>query len=374
MLRNLIVLLAACFSPLSARAAEIAHVFPTPSDDRWQYPFNFAPGFRATASCFGATGQDGFNDRDGVVLVAWETVDDVAPGRPDGCYNVRAVTVTLTNYATPSFRPAWAVDLTVDDWTTYVSAADSDPGRPVELFGVAFGPAHREDSWTEDAFYVGSASEGNAPRDPYPFVFRDGTHDVLHVEDSVKGLHNDSLEEPLCGAPDGACPFTPFPWAVGVPISYTPATQSVPFDVRFIVDLCRSDGHVRKYFQRQLRTGRVFVSITSMHEVEPFEPAFSFPNFFMKEGVPLDALAKAPSLRVVLETRPSADPDGDGILSLSDWSSLAQCLGGPGLSPAPPVPLTGEECLCLFDLDGDGDVDLADGSTFARDYDSYSCD
>jgi hypothetical protein len=69
----------------SAQGGEF--VFDTPSDDRWHYPFNFTPGHRAVASCFGSTADPNFttfNDRDGIFLIAWRPDEEFCSGLPPG--------------------------------------------------------------------------------------------------------------------------------------------------------------------------------------------------------------------------------------------------------------------------------------------------
>ena len=54
------------------------------------------------------------------------------------------------------------------------------------------------------------------------------------------------------------------------------------------------------------------------------------------------------------------DPDGDGAFDLDDFAVFADCMGGPTIVPDPPPPTEPADCLLYFDLDHDGDVDLAD--------------
>ncbi len=58
------------------------------------------------------------------------------------------------------------------------------------------------------------------------------------------------------------------------------------------------------------------------------------------------------------------DLDDDGDIDGSDAAGLPQCLAGPGFAPDPPLPLTGEQCVDVFDVDGDADVDLGDAASF----------
>lgn len=361
-----------------ARASD-DFTFDTPSDDRWHYPFNFTPGIRAVASVFGAANEldfPEFNDRDGIMIVAWETGDLIPAGQGPENYDVLAIRVRLTNQADAS----WPIDLTVDEWFTFDvnldgeinadgiprgqpsdtdgESSDEDDGRPIELFGAGFGPEFTYDTWVETSFYHGSTPGAPLARDPYPFVFQDDTFDLLHCEDSVTGLWNDTLPVPVTS-------FTPVPWAAGVPVDYDPDDQETAFDVEFDVDLNLSDGAVRAYFQQQLDGGRVFVVITSLRETVMFGQSNSFPAFFTKEGVAFDPDAKAPQLTVILGPRVPGDFDLDGDVDLIDYASLADCLAGPEATPRPTPPTTLKECLEAFDSDEDVDIDLMDLAVFA---------
>ncbi|HRX87171.1 MAG TPA: choice-of-anchor Q domain-containing protein, partial [Phycisphaerae bacterium] len=58
----------------------------------------------------------------------------------------------------------------------------------------------------------------------------------------------------------------------------------------------------------------------------------------------------------------AGDMDADGDVDLDDQVAFSECLGGPGAAPAPSAPLSGTDCLVVFDYDDDGDVDLWDFS------------
>ncbi len=330
----------------AAQGAEV--VFDTPSDDRWHYPYNFSPGVRATASCFGSTGDPEyttFNDRDGIFLIAWRPDASFCGGLPPGAYDIRAVRVTLTGVACATCpTPDWIVDLTPDPWFNMdYPITDADPGQPVELFGVGFGPEYTSSTWNERSVYVGGDDAGFSGRDPFPFVF-DNQGIRVHVEDNVKDQ------------------FTPTPWAVGVPLGYSPGNQTTPFPVHFDVDLSLSTERVRAYFQQQLSAGRIFLAVTSL-TVTSKQAATGYPSFFTKEGIGLHPLARAP--RLVLTLAASGNPDGDADRDKRDWGALADCLAGPDETPLEGGVLTAGECLCVFDFDEDEDVDLQDAAEFA---------
>jgi len=335
--------LAGAHSPVLAQQFD----FSTPSDDRWHYPFNFTPGSRAIMSSFGAV-FDQFNDRDGIVLVAWETGDLIPPGMGAENYNIDSIDITLTNQANDFSIPGWQVDLTVDEWFTHDvnldgvinadgipageagdtdgESDDLDPGRTIDLFGVAFdaGAPFSEATWIESSFYLGGNGNGDVPRNPYPFQYdEDGNR--LHVEDCIKGLHNDAL---------GVFSFTPQPWAIGIPQGYTPGAQVTPFDVTFSVDLTLSGGDVKRYFQEQLNNGRIIVAITSLAEVAVQGSATAVPAFYSKEGMALDPGAAPASLSIVLnDCAKDGDLDDNGAADLGDIGLFAAVAVGNDNDP-----------------------------------------
>jgi hypothetical protein len=165
-------------------------------------------------------------------------------------------------------------------------------------------------------------------------MFRTGTLELLHVENHVKGQFNGGLSPPFCGPPDAVCPFTPQPWAVGVPIGYSPGAQSVPFAVVFDIDVTQSEGAVRAWYQECLNEGRVFATITSLADTEMFGDPSGFPSFYMKEalaGSNPPPGAAAASLTIVL-CHP-ADLDCDDDRDSVDVSILVATLLGVDSDP-----------------------------------------
>jgi hypothetical protein len=65
-------------------------------------------------------------------------------------------------------------------------------------------------------------------------------------------------------------------------------------------------------------------------------------------------------LHLVCAQPGAGDFDGDGDVDLDDFARFPDCLAGPGATPAPPDPISVEDCLSVFDFDEDTDVDLDD--------------
>ncbi|MBI5862946.1 MAG: hypothetical protein HZB38_00250 [Planctomycetes bacterium] len=356
-------------------AAGQTYTFSTPTDDRWQYPFNFSGGTRTTASCFSSLGTGvpsfaNFNDRDGVLIAAWNTAAQITPGQGASAYNIQSIRFTLTNEP----GALWYIDLTPDEWYTYDynndgavngdgiprgaagdidgESSDADPGRPLELFGTGFGPVYDSTSWNENSAYYGGRDTGNLPRDPFPFAYASDHVTQLHCEDSVKGLHNPGMGS-----------FTPTPWAVGVPVGYTPGGQTTAFEIDFEIDLSLSGGAVRAYFQDQLNQGRLFSYITSLADTQQFGDPAGVPSLYNKEavsgGIPG---AQSPKLIIVLAQGIDGDLDGNGCVDITD---LAVLLGHFGTA-------SGAQ-LGDGDIDGDGDVDLTDLAALLSHFGAGSC-
>ena len=376
---KLSLIMAGVLSALGGETRATEFAFPMPSDDRWHYPFNGSPGFRPTGSCF-LTVSPAFNVLDAYVVIAWDTTELITPGLGPENYNVTSLTVTVNNREDAQ----WVPDFTADEWFTYDvngdgvvnqdgiargepgdtdgESDDVDPGRPFMLFGAGFGPFHQETAWTETSPYVGANGGSEAPRDPFPFVFQPITGDRLHVEDFLKGLHNDQLPEPVAE-------FTPTPWAYGEPQNYNPNAQTKPFDITFTVNLVEHDENVRSYFQEQLDRGRVIVILaSSAFTGEIGAPTFAFPSLHLKEavagqfGIHPEAI---PGGRLTVELADTCDvtvaPDLDGDCDVDDddFDLFQACSTGPALGPV----ATG--CIDR-DFDEDDDVDQSDFAVFQR--------
>ena len=108
----------------------------------------------------------------------------------------------------------------------------------------------------------------------------------------------------------------------------------------------------------------LYVTNANAYEVFVFDP-----NGSLVDRMPLD-MGPAPDPLLVLYgiafevTPPLPDFDGDGDVDLNDYDVFSQCLAASGPGREPPF----QECLDVFDLDWDFDVDVADFARFAASF------
>jgi hypothetical protein len=243
------VLLAA--QPLAAQPPTVNLTLPA-SFDRWMYPFSTAPGTRTIGSTFGAPGNPAFDDADAQIVLGFALTDAQLPTGTDlGQYRVTAATVQLTTATDLAFP----IDPTSDPRSSYDgSAADPDPGRPIELFGLGF-----RHGYTSAAFGTGTAGppqfeETDAFGIPGPPAPRNR---AVFISDYLDGAARDVsnfVRDQLNAQP----------WAVGAVESLAPGT-AVPINtpVQFELDLV--DPHVAAYLNGGLDAGGFFFGIASLH-------------------------------------------------------------------------------------------------------------
>jgi hypothetical protein len=291
-----------------------AQVFSTtvnPVDfDRWMYPFNGTPGTRNLAPTFGAVSEaPDFDNRDGQFIVAVSTQAAGIPiGQGASNYNPLRIRVRATH-----FEGAFSYDPTYDAWQTYLDpidpshVADSDAGRPIELYGVGFrngyvgplvigaitaaGPPNFEENERncEGCGFMGQAKRNIFPLDPgVPDPQGDVSNNVVRMA-------------PLTGTG-----FNPSPWAVGKSTSGLAPGAAVPQGVfgasageTFQFDVNTSDPEVLAYVRNGLNTGVLAFAITSMHETAQ-QAGGTNPNFYTRDNIDLAAIAPTMELVVSL--------------------------------------------------------------------------
>jgi hypothetical protein len=319
------------------------------------YPFNSSPGLRPSAPVFGAVGTAGFDNKDGQLLIAGNTV---AAGIPSGLgaasYNVVSVRVTATHSI-----GAISYDPTYDVWQSHLDpsdprrVADGDAGRPIELYGIglrggfthlSLGPINPGPPAFEE-YEAFAPSIGVGVRNAFPLDFG--------VPDAAGDVSNNVIHPTL---PNG---FNPSPWAIGVSTSGLAPGAAVPQGVpgvsagetfRFQVNL--SDPDVLAYVQQGLDAGVLGFAIVSLYETA--QTGGANPSFYTADAT--DPAAVAPTMQIVVnlpECADGVDNDGDGA---TDHPADIGCNGRAGAFEKP-------KCQDGIDNEPDGKIDFDGGAS-----------
>jgi len=308
--RNASVFLATAVLAASATAQPLVATFDSPTLDRWMYPFNSTPGSEASAPSFGAIQIAGFDDRDGQFLLGWNTAAAIPQGKPLENYRLSAARLRLTVNVDMQFR----YDPTPDSFVTLLDkadaayVADSDLGKPVELFGAGY-----RNGWTSSTFNENSLF-GGAPIVPPA----EGARNVFPAMFSPAGVATDISRQIRQR-------FDASSMAIGLTNAVTPG-QLVPAGtvLTFDVDLCAPE--TRAYFQRALASGRLMLVVSSLQPAQGGPDGGTgtptYPAFYTKEN--LIGLAFAPKLELDLTVAKPADYNGDEFINGDDFDAYVQ--------------------------------------------------
>ena len=320
----------------SGQADPIFAEFALPSADRWNYPFNPTPGTRWTASTFGnEPGAPLFDNRDGQMIVAFDTATGIPASLGAERYEVLAVRLVLEN----AVDGAWAFDPTPDPWQSYLPVddpqwiPDEDGGEAIEVFGVGFRNGVDASSWQENTPFGFGDPLDPSIRSAFPIDFVGGS--AIDVSNNVREQ------------------FDPVPWAVGQAEGVV-AGDPVPYGTAVAFELDASRPAVEQYLAEALDQGRLILGVTSLAKV--VQQGSTFPAFHCKESPLVEAgFAKAARLEVLVQVVSSnrpADLDGDGAVGGADLAVILSQWGGAGSG----------------DLDGDGTVGGADLAILLSDW------
>ncbi len=296
---------------LSAGAATADSITTGADFDRWNYPFNSAPGIRNLASTFGSLGDAEFDDRDAQVIVGFDTdAAGIPSGQGAGAYQIDSVTVTATH-----FVGDFQYDPTYDGYQTYLDpsdgdyVADADAGRPIELHGLGF----RSGYFSLELPPVIPGPPGYAEDETYAFA-----------DPTLPGVRNafaaNSAGVDISNNVSGG--FESDPWAIGQVDGLTPGADvpegdpgnSAGATFSFEVDL--SDPAVVAYIANGLDSGLLGFAITSLHTTT--REGGVTPNFYTRDN--FDPAAIAPTVSITYSLVPEP---GSALLGLSALVGLA---------------------------------------------------
>ncbi|MEE2973348.1 MAG: hypothetical protein VX672_09495 [Planctomycetota bacterium] len=255
---------------VSASAQSFDASWTEPSADRWNYGFNTTSGTRSVGSVFGYTGDlFEFDERDGQVIVQFDTSDLITPGLGPDRYQIKSIelTVMLSDPLLSGYDP------TRDEWNTHLAPDDPDfepdvdPGRPIELFATGFRNGIEADTWTETTDFSLVGPFGKGVRSAYAAeIDRKGS--LLDVSNSISDRR------------------TPTSLAVGI-VEGASAGAELPEGtvIRFTFD--GSDPAAARWLAERLDAGRIHFSLSSLIEAQ--QQGGDFVNLYLRENPLVDA-------------------------------------------------------------------------------------
>jgi len=305
--------------------------YAAPTLDRWNYPFNGAPGFRLSASTFGAPTLEGFDDRDAQLAIGFETFADIPLGLDSSEYRVLSATVTITNTSADVFR----YDPTYDSHDTYLyldDSLDTDPGRPVSLWALGYRYGFDQTTWGEF-----SAFGGPAVVDPVQ-ESRNAFAAYFPVDQTAVDVSNNVKQQ-----------FDPTPMALAQTDSVVPG-DLIPADTTFTfeVDLC--DPLIRGYLSESLAIGEVRFAVSSMHLANGGDGGgtgdVTYPFWYTRENPIAEIFGYASTLNMRVRIGSAGDYDGNGAMDFFDVSAFLADFTSGNLD----ADLTGDCAFDFFDV------------------------
>jgi hypothetical protein len=327
----------------AAHAQTFSGTYAQPSLDRWNYPFSSNPGNEKFAPSFGAILIPGFDDRDGMYLVGYNTAAEIPTGLPPEWYTVESMTLTVWVGVDEQF----VYDPTFDSFVTLLPnsdprhVADADTGKPVEVFAVGFRNGFNILTFQENSPFGGAPivppAEGS--RNSFPAIYNVAGTAATDVSRQVR-LGFDA--EPLA--------IAQIPASEGIlPGDLVPVGTEMVFDI----SACAQGG--QGYFRQCLSAGRIDLMVTSLSPAQggpdggTGDPAY--PSFYTRENVTAIALNKYATLSYVITVKNPADFDDSGFVDTDDFDAFVRAYEA------------GEDSA---DIDGSCFVDTDDYDTFVR--------
>jgi hypothetical protein len=304
-------------------------------------------------------------------LVVSNTAGDVPAGLSPSRYRIEALKVTATLIGTLIFEPLGFIlsyDNTLDDFAALTTpGGDTDPGRPIEMYGIGFQGDYQTVSFaaeeaTPDSFRLGDKRwvtyqpgdpqydpENPSKLSPYQFFAIDAQG--RDVGNSVFGGY--SATEPQ----HTTAQFTPEPFAIGK-VFQAPGVEKEPGTLlasgdQFVFEPDLSDQGIVAYIQNSLARGFLGFSFSSLHEPAGHLGTVPYPDFYLDDlDVGPNPNGQAPRIELAVTILAASFPgdfNGDSVVRGDDLLIWQRQFGNPA-SPA------GDGA----DGNGDGLVDSAD--------------
>lgn len=335
MTRSKTLLFGALLALAAGPASSFVVVYDPPDVDRWNYLFNATPGTRTNAPIFGAFQTAGaFDERDGQMLVIFDTFPEVSAGRPESAYQIYGATLILDRSPTNS----WVYDATYDGYRTYLALEnpsdpqalpDTDAGRPIELYGVGYRQAGL-DATTYDETGTAFGPPGMVARTRYAYPNDHLAHPTLF---GTRDVSNNVLDR-----------FDPTPFGVGVIPGATPGT-TVSGAGTVEIDVAVTPA-VRAYLRNRLAKGSVDLMVTSLEPAAQGGPAV-YPVFLDKASGTGAATLELDVL-VTPACSDGVSNDADGLI---DYPNDPGCFAAGDDTEV-------EDCQDGIDNDKDGFIDF----------------
>ncbi|MEM1423700.1 MAG: hypothetical protein AAGH64_06825 [Planctomycetota bacterium] len=345
-----------------------------PSMDRWMYPFNFTPGTRTSASVFAAIGFEDFDERDAQYLIGFDVSPEVAGAScPAEELVVTSAVVTVTN----NNGDFWVYDPTQDPVESYFldgqpgEIADTDPGRPVMIFGADFRNGFTQQSFLQTSPF-GAVSRHT--RNVFNIDF-DENGDPRDVSNNVSGQVDTDETGPVFNPsrmiPDGlggmieTNSYDPNPFAIGTFDAVSPGTF-VPVNETMMFDIDVSDPSIQAYLQQALVSGdlRFVVSSLQFASFDGSTGTGAFASFYTENDVFGIYATLTLTAECAVMSLCAGDFDMDGDVDLGDFGTFGAAFGS----------MTGDVNYDAgADFDNDGDVDLGDFGTFGAEFGRNDC-
>ncbi|MBS0189486.1 MAG: hypothetical protein JSS51_15590 [Planctomycetes bacterium] len=348
---------AALLTSLSIFASSNSHAqvftanYGQPVLDRWMYPFNFAAGAETRASLFAALNQPGFDDRDGELLVGFDTGNDIPTGKGRLSYKILKATLSVfvENDAAFSYDPT--PDPLASSYATsdpqYI--ADTDPSKPIEVWPAGYRNGFSAESFLEDSPFGGAPTvpPAQGARNVYPVLldnYQAGVDVSRQVRDKVPGAPMALAK--LFGDSGELTPGTLVPQGT---------------EVRFALGNTASANYV--YLQNALNSGRLRLLVTTLEPTSGGPGGgtggITYPRIYTRENAAA-ALGYGPQLALEVAVTCAADFDGDNLVDDTDFGFFV---------------VTYNELIdARCDLNGDGVTDDSDFTQFVVAYDNLLCD